>query len=274
MGKTILVLLDACRFELAGETAGYLEHLIEVSQGAKYCVRGGLPSQSRPMYETTMTGLPSSVHGITDNEIVRRSRCENIFSLCRENGLKTAAAAYHWFSELYSKAPFCPESDRYQFECQDSLIDYGIFYYDDSYPDSHLYMDAEFLRRTYDPEFLLIHPMSIDYKGHQFGGDSAQYTFAGVQSFESIAKLLTVWLPAGYNVIVTADHGMAGSGYHGGNSDMQRLIPLYIFSRQVQCGDFTDQVISQLNTAPLVCRLLGIKPACAMMQELEIKLAD
>ena len=274
MGKTILILLDACRYDLAGETAGYLEHLIEESEGAKYRVRGELPSQSRPMYETTMTGLPSSVHGVTDNEVVRRSHCENIFGLCRENGLKTAAAAYHWFSELYHRTPFRPMEDRYQIDCPESLIQYGIYYYDDTYPDSHLYLDAEFLRKAYQPDFLLIHPMNIDYNGHHFGGDSPEYTYAGVQSFENISRLLPGWIADGYDVVVTADHGMADRGYHGGNSDAQRLIPLYIFSSRVQCGDFTDHIISQLNTAPLVCRLLGMKPADAMMQELEIKMAE
>ena len=272
--KTILILLDACRFDLAEETAGYLEHLIERSCGAKYCVQGELPSQSRPMYETTMTGLPSSVHGITDNEVVRRSDCENLFSLCRQNGLKTAAAAYYWMSELYYRAPFCPECDRYLAGNGDSLIDYGIFYYEDIYPDSHLYMDAEFLRKTYHPDFLLIHPMNIDDSGHRFGGDSPEYLRAGLRSFELIARLLPGWLSEGYQVVVTADHGMSAGGYHGGNREPQRLIPLYIFADGVKNGDFSDRRISQLNTAPLVCRLLGIPPAEAMMQELEIEMAD
>ncbi len=35
MAKTILVLLDACRFDTGTENAGYLEHLIDNRQGAK-----------------------------------------------------------------------------------------------------------------------------------------------------------------------------------------------------------------------------------------------
>ena len=104
--------------------------------------------------------------------------------------MKTAAAAYYWMSELYYRAPFCPECDRYLAGNGDSLIDYGIFYYEDIYPDSHLYMDAEFLRKTYHPDFLLIHPMNIDDSGHRFGGDSPEYLRAGLRSFEQIARLL------------------------------------------------------------------------------------
>ncbi|MEG2074745.1 MAG: alkaline phosphatase family protein, partial [Angelakisella sp.] len=82
MGKTIFVLLDACRFDMAKEYGGYLEHMIDAGLGAKYRVNGELPSMSRPMYETLMTGLAASVHGITGNKEVRPSRCENLFSLC------------------------------------------------------------------------------------------------------------------------------------------------------------------------------------------------
>ena len=66
-------------------------------------MRGELPSMSRPMYETSLTGLPSSVHGITHNQVVRPSAFPNVFSLCRQQGLVTAAAAYQWMSELYSR---------------------------------------------------------------------------------------------------------------------------------------------------------------------------
>lgn len=273
MGKTILVLLDACRFGLAKETGGYLEHLIETSQGAKYCVEGELPSSSRPMYETTLTGLVSSAHGITDNRIIRLSRCENIFKLCRENQLKTAAAAYYWMSELYVRAPFNPLTDRFKFG-GGGLIDYGIFYFEDMYPDTHLFLDGEYLRTVYEPDFLLIHPMNIDYKGHLYGGESSEYLTAGIQSFECLARALPVWQEAGYQVVVTADHGMSVSGYHGGSSDKQRLVPLYIFSQKAVCGDFSDKVISQLNTAPLLCRLLDIEPAAGMLQDIEIKMTE
>lgn len=75
MAKLILVLMDACRFDAITQTAGYLEHMIDYGKGAKYRIRGELPSMSRPMYETLMTGLPVWRHGH------RQQRCAEAFPL-------------------------------------------------------------------------------------------------------------------------------------------------------------------------------------------------
>jgi len=269
LGKTILILLDACRFDAGTENAGYLEHLIDSGKGAKYRVKGELPSLSRPMYETSLTGLPSSVHGITGNQVVRPSRCPNIFSLCRENGLVTAAAAYGWMSELYSRpGRFDPQRDRYQLEGEGSIC-HGIFYYEDQYPDSHLLGDGEFLRKRYQPDFLLLHSMNIDYWGHQKGSDSPEYAMAVATVTEQIGQLLPDWLAEGWQVVVTADHGMNAMGMHGGPTPEQRTIPLYIFSPRVEPGR-SEETVSQLDLAPLLCRLLEIPAAPGMRQSIEI----
>ena len=44
MKKTIFVLLDACQYEAGTRNLGYLEHLIDYKKGAKYKVKGELPS--------------------------------------------------------------------------------------------------------------------------------------------------------------------------------------------------------------------------------------
>jgi len=272
LAKTILVLLDACRYDVCTEYAGYLEHLIDSGKGAKYRVRGELPSLSRPMYETSLTGLPSSVHGITGNQAVRPSRCPNVFSLCRENGLVTAAAAYCWMSELYSRpGRFDPLRDRFQLEGEGS-IRHGIFYYEDQYPDSHLFGDGEFLRKRYQPDFLLFHSMNIDYWGHQKGSGSPEYAQAVSAVTEQIGLLLPEWLAEGWQAVITADHGMNALGIHGGPAPEQRAIPLYLFSPRAVPGRFEETEVSQLNLAPLLCRLLEIPAAPGMRQNLEIDL--
>ena len=71
MKKTIFVLLDACQYEAGTRNLGYLEHLIDYKKGAKYKVKGELPSLSRPMYATLLTGTPVFSHGITTNDTLR-----------------------------------------------------------------------------------------------------------------------------------------------------------------------------------------------------------
>ncbi len=274
MGKVIFVMMDALGYDTGTKRAGYLEHLVAHQKAAKYRMQGDLPSASRPMYETLMTGLPAWVHGITVNGMVRKSRCENLFSLCRRQGLITAAAAFGWISELYTgRCPFNPYEDRIlDHSCGD--LDYGIFYQNCSYPDSELYADGEYLRKKYHPDFLLLHPMNVDTIGHTYGCMSKEYQGAADMSFQQIALLCDGWREDGYDVIVTGDHGMDALGIHGGNEEVQRDVPLYILSDQVKKGNFTDRVISNLQAAPLVCRLLGIQASEGMARESQIEMEN
>ena len=270
MSKVIFILLDACGYAAGSRGLGFPEHLCEEGKLAKYRIQGQLPSISRPMYETLMTGVPVWEHGVTNNTITRPSICQNIFSLCRENGLSTAAAAYMWMSELYNGKVFDRATDRYQFDSNGTICN-GIFYSDDAYPDSHLFMDADFLLRSRQPDFLLVHSMGIDLAGHQAGSDSSRYHNAIAAANELLAISIPSWLAMGYDIVVTADHGMDAMGIHGGPAEEQRIVPLYVLSDNVKKGDYSDSLISQLEVAPLVCRLLGITPGYKMCKELHFK---
>lgn len=65
-------------------------------------------------------------HGVISNLVVRHSTQPNVFQSVVEAGKITAAAAYHWFSELYNRAPYDPIDDR---EVDDPalLIQHGRF---------------------------------------------------------------------------------------------------------------------------------------------------
>ena len=272
MNKTIFVLLDACQYEAGTRNLGYLEHLVDYELGAKYKVRGELPSLSRPIYATLLTGLPVFRHGITSNGTVRVLNDESVFSMCKAAGGVTAAAAYHWMSELYNDADFQKEEDRIRLQ-KGGMIDAGIFYWADDYPDSHLFADGEYLRREFDPDFILYHSMGIDFWGHRKGAQSSEYESAIGNVDALLSPLIEVWRKEGYQIVITADHGMNVLGNHGGTDTAQRDVPLYIFSDAVKCGRFEEEYISQLCVAPLLCRLLGIPPAENMVGLSEIQLA-
>lgn len=273
MGKTIFVLLDACRYDLGTIYLSAPEHWIDCGAGAKYRVMGELPSLSRPMYETLMTGLLMSRHGITSNAINRPSVCENVFSQARAGGLKTGAAAYYWMSELYNHAPFDKRRDRIQEKTwENGGIDYGMFYWDDGYPDSHLFADGEWIRTAYEPDFMMYHSMAIDEMGHLHGCGSREYAAAITCANEVLADLLPYWFEDGYDVVITADHGMNELGIHGGKDRGQREVPLYIFSKKVQKGRYEDGDIPQTNIAPLLLRMLGLPAGKEMKRELDIEM--
>ncbi len=213
--KTILVLLDGLNYRVAHDAMGYLQAECAAGRGRLYLLESELPSLSRPLYECILTGVTPVESGVVHNHVSRLSHQQSVFHYARAARLTTAAAAYHWFSELYNRTPFDAARDRHT-DAPELPIQHGHFYYDDGYPDSHLFDDAESLRLRHQPDFLLIHPMNIDDAGHRFGLSSPQYRNAARRADGSLSRYLPEWLAAGYQVLVTADHGMNDDRSHGG----------------------------------------------------------
>lgn len=260
--KTLLVILDGLSYPVAYDAMGYLHAECAAGHGRLYQLECELPSLSRPLYECILTGVPPVASGVVHNNVVRLSHHRSIFHFARAAGLTTAAAAYHWVSELYNRAPFDAVRDRHTV-APDAAIQYGHFYHADHYPDSHLFEDAESLRQRHQPDFLLLHPMNIDDAGHRFGLSSPQYRNTARTADGLLAQYLPAWLAAGYQVIITADHGMNDDRSHGGVLPEERLVPLFVF------GDAFSQAPAEPRQTELcgtVCSLLGVehdRPVCA-----------
>lgn len=261
--RVVLIVVDALRYDTACTHMGYMQHLVERNVAARYEVRSEVPSLSRPLYETILTGTPPIIHGVTSNHTVRLSTQKSLFHLIKNNGKKTAAAAYYWVSELYNRAPFNPVEDRIQFDT-DHPIENGIFYFEDHYPDSHLFAEAAWLLDQKQPDFLYIHPMNVDDDGHKFTADSKEYRNRVLAVDGYLSLFIPKCLEQGYDVIVTADHGMTNDGNHGGNTIEDRHVPLFVLSNQVK-PEIYEGVVSQLQVAPLVCHLLEIEPSDEMV---------
>lgn len=257
MSKVILVLCDGLRNDTAVEVMGYLEHLVESQIAMRYLIKGELPTISRPMYETILTGTPVSTHGITSNWVVKQSEMPSIFSVARENGKRTAASAYFWFSELFNGCPYVPWLDK---ECEDPAknIQFGRFYTVDEMPDEETFNAGNILLNKYDPDFLLIHPMGMDSCGHKHGPDSNQYRNNALLIDIILATYIPGWLDKGYTVMVTSDHGMSRNNSHNGTLPESRDVPLYI----IQSGNpvLLAKEINQsmLCIAPTVLELMGL----------------
>ena len=257
MHKVILVLSDALRYDTAVEQMGFLGHLVESKLADLNKVIGELPSMSRPMYETTHTGLPSFEHGVVSNYVVRRSKMPNIFQAARDAGKTTAAVAYSWFSELYNRAPYDMIDDR-EVDDLSLLIQHGRFYSDDAYPDTELFATAGMLVRKFNPDYLLIHPMGMDDTGHAYGSDSSEYRIHAIRQDTMLSNLIPEWMERGYNILVTGDHGMNIDKMHGGTTPDVREVPLFVIRPGTPGRGNTNEVVSQLQLAPTICKLLGI----------------
>lgn len=260
--KVILVLLDGLGYETAVREMGFLEGAVIKGAARRWKMRVGLPSLSRPLYETIHTGLVPYDHGVTSNAIRRNSRCENVFSIARNAGRRTAAAAYSWFAELYNPGPYDPVLDR-EIDDEEALIQHGRFYTEDDFPDTELFHQGDMLVRRFAPDYLLIHPMGCDYKGHVFGGESAQYRRQAGKADDLLAIHAPAWLAAGYQVLVTADHGMDEIGTHGGTRDEVMHVAFYHLHGG-DTGPLPEAEACQLSVAPTVLALMGLPVPAAM----------
>lgn len=253
--RVILVILDGLSYTVGHHAMGHLNALCEVGRGTYHSLDCELPAISRPLYECLLTGDRPVDSGVVNNDVVRRSLGTSLFDLATQQGRRTAAAAYHWISELYLEAPFDRTRHRFRHDA-DVAIQAGLFYWRDHYPDDHLFSDAEMLRRLHDPDFLLVHSMNIDDTGHRHGGDSPQYRNAARQADIALADYLPRWLAAGYQVMVTADHGMNADRSHSGTLPEERHVPLWTLGSGFSSQRVTD--LRQTEVCGTLATLLGL----------------
>jgi predicted AlkP superfamily pyrophosphatase or phosphodiesterase len=260
--KAILVLLDGLGHSVARHAMGHLHAYCAAGRAAYYRLECELPALSRPLYECILTGVPPIDSGIVHNDVARLSNQRSVFHYARAAGRSTAAAAYHWVSELYNRSPFDPARDRHT-EAPELPIQHGHFYWADHYPDAHLFADAESLRLRHAPDLLLVHPMNIDDAGHKHGLDTPQYRNAARMADVILAEYLQRWLDAGYQVLVTADHGMNTDRSHNGLLPEEREVPLFVLGDAFSLD--TGAQPKQTELCGTLCELLGVphdKPFC------------
>ena len=253
MSRLVLVLLDGLGAAAAATHMSFLAALAQAGKARHTTLKAELPPLSRPIYATLLTGLPPVETGILRNEDARLAPAPTLFSRAREAGLTTAAAAYHWMSELCNRAPFDPGRDRL---CDDEALPmgHGLFYSEDAYPDAELFRDAEALRQKFAPDLLLVHGMGIDFAGHAAGAGSRAYREAVRAADALLAAHVPAWLAWGACVLITSDHGMDADGSHSDATEAARNVPFWLMG----APENTPLPVRQTAIAPLAARLLGI----------------
>jgi bisphosphoglycerate-independent phosphoglycerate mutase (AlkP superfamily) len=121
------------------------------------------------------------------------------------------------------------------------------------------------MMERHDPHYILLHSCSIDTLGHTFGGDSREYRRQVWQVDNALSRAIPTWQALGYDIIVTADHGMTEDHWHGGTSKMATEVACYLFS-DVD-GPAPEEELHQTSLAASVLKLLGIeRPEDAKMR--------
>ena len=254
MTRLVFVLLDGLA-ATASPCMGYMQSLVDAGKARYTELNAELPPLSRPIYATLLSGKRPVESGIAHNDCPCPCPKPHIFSRVQAAGMVTAAAAYHWMSELCNVAPFEPGRDRITDNAA-LPIAHGLFYCTDAYPDDEIFHDAACLRRRHEPHLLLAHSMGIDNAGHLHGANSKEYRDAARRADGLLARWLPEWTAAGYAVLVTSDHGMDDDGSHNDNSEATRRVPLWLTGEGF---NNTPLPADQTQIAGLVCRALGIE---------------
>ena len=265
MTKTILVIMDGVGYETATGQCGYLEGAVELGLARRWKMITATPSLSGPMYETIHTGLWPHEHGITSNESMRASDKPNVFSLARAAGKATAAVAHQYYHTLYVDRPWDSlRSIEHHDETTD--IQHGRFYSMEGYGATNAVAPAEIdlcaqatlLAERHAPDYLLLHTSSADTLGHTFGGDSAEYRHQAWMIDNALSRAIPLWRELGYDIMVTADHGMNAERHHGGMERIMREVPFYYFG-EADAPEAGEE-LSQLSIAATILGPVGGGP--------------
>jgi len=266
MRKSILVIVDGVGYDTMISQCGYLESSVEAGVAKRWKMQACLPTISAPLYETLHTGLAPIDHGILSNEALRKSSVPNLFSHLHKNSKVTAAVAHSFFFDLYCDRTYNILED---IECDEpnQAIQHGRYYSMEAYSranpvqpaDIDLCAQANVLVRKYSPDYLLIHMCAGDTLGHLYTSDSAEYRKQAWLSDNALARIMPAWLDKGYQVFVTADHGMNTDGHHGGNEALTRDVAFYYFGSKPCLPEPTD-ILDQRRVAPSILQSVDLNP--------------
>ena len=249
---------------------GNLEGWVQSGEARVWKMRSVLPSTSACCYASIHTGVPPQVHGILSNENRFRVEQPDIFSEVTKAGGKTGAVTHSYWSEFFNRFPFDLVGDI-EYDEPGGPITHGRFHtmtgYNGSQPDDaerrRPVRHADHADRRFGIDYGILHTCTLDSMGHRFGHDCSEMDHAVLRDGRAC------WRPscrtgceAGYEVIVTADHGQTDRGHHGGHEDEQQDFALYYFGKAK--GPKEDTLLDQLQLAPTVLKRLGVPVPATM----------
>ncbi|MGB5865400.1 MAG: alkaline phosphatase family protein [Sulfitobacter sp.] len=261
--KLLLIILDGVPYRNWRRLFGNLEGWVDSGDARVWKIRSVLPSISASCYASIHTGVAPAVHGCTGNGNVFRLAQPDVFSQIRKGRGVTGAVAHSFWSELFNRHPFDYVRDIEYDEPDSDTINYGRFHTMTGYgtvnqmtpSDVDLFATLTNLCLRFGVNYGMLHTCTLDSMGHRFFHDGQEMDHACHVMDEMLAPFIPKWRAAGYEVIVTADHGQDARGHHGGRDPLQQDAALYYFGDAQ--GPDVDVVINQLQLAPTILTRLG-----------------
>jgi predicted AlkP superfamily pyrophosphatase or phosphodiesterase len=262
--KLLLIILDGQPWRNARKLMGNLEGWVQSGEAQVWRMQSVLPSTSASCYASIHTGVSPQVHGVTSNETLFRIPQPDIFSEVAAAGGRNGAVTHSFWSTFFHRAPFDYVRDI-EYDDEDGPIHHGRFHTmtGDSKAnqmtpsDVDLFATLTMLTERFGIDYGILHTCTLDSMGHRWGHDCTEMDLACYTMDLMIAAFIPRWRAAGYEVIVTSDHGQTDRGHHGGRDDEMQDVALYYFGDRE--GPGRDHVLHQLQLAPTVLKRLGVE---------------
>ncbi|MFM2356953.1 MAG: hypothetical protein RLZZ528_2689 [Pseudomonadota bacterium] len=269
MRKLLLIIIDGVPYRNWRRLFGNLEGWVQSGEARVWRHRSVLPSTSASCYASIHTGVPPQVHGSWGNSDVFRLAQPDVFSEVTTAGGTTGAVTHSFWSEFFNRAPFDAVRDL-EYDEPGGPITHGRFHtmtgdssYNQATPSDHdLFATLTMLTERFGINYGILHTCTLDSLGHRVFHDCVEMDDACYRLDYVLAPFIARWRKAGYEVMVTADHGQDSRGHHGGPGEDQQDAALYWFGGGE--GPGPDAVIDQLQLAPTILTRLGV-PAPATM---------
>lgn len=269
MRKLLLILIDGVPYRNWRRLFGNLEGWVANGDARVWRMRATLPSTSASCYASIHTGVPPQQHRVWGNEAVYRLEQPDVFSELSKAGKRTGAVAHSFWSELFNRSPFDLVRDI-EYDEEAGPINHGRFHTMTGYgninqmtpSDVDLFATLTRLCEIKHADYAMLHSCTLDSMGHRFFHDCEEMDHACYVLDAQLAPFIHRWRTAGYEVIVTADHGQDARGHHGGTGELQQDFAFYYF------GDAemppADEVLDQLALAPSILTRMGVAVPATM----------
>ena len=263
MTKTCLIIIDGLREDTARKCCDWLMGSVAKGDARLWTMQACLPTISAPLYETIHTWLAPADHGLMDNEGLRPCPYPNVFSALQSAGKTSGVVGHSYFHSLFAGSAFDP-FDHVEVDDPHSPITHGRYYSMDGYDADNAVQPAEVdlcgqlwgIARRHAPDYLLLHSSSCDTLGHTHTGLGAAYERQAGKVDKALAQLIPRLREAGYQVLITADHGMDEHGDHGGDAPSLVNVPFFAYDTAITVPE--GQVLDQRALAPTILSLLGV----------------
>jgi len=261
--KLLMIILDGVPLRNWRRLFGNLEGWVASGEAQTWTMRSVLPSTSASCYASIHTGVTPQQHGCTGNGNVFRLDFPDVFSQVRKGGGVTGAVTHSFWSQFFNRHPFDLVRDLEYDEPDSETINHGRFHTMTGYgqinqmtpSDVDLFATLSMLCGRFGLNYGILHTCTLDSMGHRFYHDCEEMDHACYVMDEMLAPFLRKWRDAGYEVIVTADHGQDERGHHGGKTPLQQEFALYYFGPAK--GPEPDVMLDQLQLAPTILSRLG-----------------